>query len=206
MQARPRKAKLSLVVVLVVLLAAGAACQRTPDTRPLDDAGMAYSTVTSLRERELTESEVAGLVQIKQARVSDRTCLELVRLAHSRGRKFDFGQDVARLVHAGLRETSILELVRLNQIGLWVGEIHAMRLAGLTEDLVMTLSRRRAAGQESLSSGSLARLKNAAIGDDALLEMVVRGVTDDQVETILQMRMQQRLSDAELLRRIPARP
>ncbi|HEX9759351.1 MAG TPA: hypothetical protein VGA40_00450 [Candidatus Acidoferrales bacterium] len=182
-----------------------AACQSVPDTRPLDDAGMAYTTVTELRKMNLTEAEVAELVLAKQGGVSDRTCLELVRIAQSRQQKFTIGNDAARLKRAGMTEASILELVRLNQMGDWVGEVQALRLANIPEPLIMTLTRRRVAGQASLSSSSLARLKNAALADGTLFALVERGITDDAVEEILNLRLQRRMGDADILRRYPAK-
>ena len=165
---------------------------------------MAYSTVKELRELNVTQAEVAELVQARSAGVSDRTCVELVRLARSRNLPFASGGAVARLAHVELSEPAILELARADQLGLGSGEIELMRLAGISEETIMIVARRRAQNLPVMSGGSIAQLKNAGMSESAVRELARRGVNDNEAKIAFSMR-RSGLRDAEILRRIPGR-
>jgi hypothetical protein len=100
----------------------------------------------------------------------------------------------------GMREPSVLELARLNQMGLGVGELQAIRLTGLSDSIVLEVARHRAAGKPELSGVSLASMKNAGLRESTLLELARRGIPDSQAAAIIAYR-RHGASDAEILRR-----
>jgi hypothetical protein len=88
----------------------------------------------------------------------------------------------------------------MNQLGLSAGELQAMRLAGLSDEIVLEVARHRAGGAPVLSGASLAGMKNVGVRNSTLLELARRGVPDSQAKAILASR-RHGASDAELLRR-----
>ena len=82
-------------------------------------------------------------------------------------------------------EDTIIELAKLNQLGLRAGELEAMRLAGLSDAILLEVARHRAAGKPVLAGASLANLKNAGVRELTLLELARRGVPDSQAAAII---------------------
>src|SRR5208282_5001473 len=111
---------------------------------------------------------------------------------------FEAGDAVADLVQAQVGEDTILELARLNQLGLSAGEFQAMRLAGLSDAIVLEVARHQAANNPVLSGASLAGLKNMGVRETTLLELARRGVPDSQANAIISSR-RHGASDAEIL-------
>ena len=172
----------ALLAMLFVALFATAACKRSADTKPLDQAGVSYSTIQNFQELAVSEDEVAQIVKARSGGISDRVCLELLKLARSRGAPFAEGFAAANLRSAGMGEENILELGRLNHMGVWAGEAHALLLAGFRESTVMELARRRAKGLPTMNSPSLAKLRNAGYSEDRILDAIRNGVTDSEVD------------------------
>ncbi|MGH9865246.1 MAG: hypothetical protein ACRD4H_07515, partial [Candidatus Acidiferrales bacterium] len=155
------------------------------NTIPLDGVGLSFSAIQSLKSLDINDAEVAEIVKAKQGGLSDDGCVALVRLAHSRNEKFHAGDDATQLLRAGVAESTVLELAKLNQIGLWTGEAQAMRLAGLSDEIILEAAHRRAAGRSVLSGASLANFKNAGMREGALLQLVRRGVPDGEAQEII---------------------
>ena len=172
------------------------------DTTVFDRLGMGYSAIQALRASHLDTSEVSEIVTAKNGGLSDDGCVALVRLAHSRNEKFHSGQDVADLLKAGMSEPSVIELAQLNVLGIWTGEAVTMRLAGLSDRIILEAAHRHAAGEPVLSGASLANFKNTGMSEATLLQLVRRGIPDSQARTILALR-HRGWSDAMILRRYP---
>lgn len=185
--ATKRAARGLLACALCALLAL-AACSRwrRADEKPLDQAGVGFRSIQQLHELQVTDEEVAEVVKAKNAGLSDRGCLELVRATHARGATFQSGDAVAALRGVDIGEEAILELARLGQLGPWVREAQAVRLAGFSEATVLELARRRAVGRPTLSSASLARMKNAGLTEEVILAAVREGASDAQADSIIQ--------------------
>src|SRR5260370_19270176 len=83
-----RRSSLICVLVLVALVLPGCKRLRGPDTQPLDQAGIWYEKVQELKGLGVSESEVAEIVRLKQAGVSDATCVDLVSQARVQKRPF----------------------------------------------------------------------------------------------------------------------
>ncbi|HKW87655.1 MAG TPA: hypothetical protein VJN21_02755 [Candidatus Acidoferrales bacterium] len=177
-------------------------CQRLKpvDTTVFDRMGMGYADIQTLRGLHLDNNEVNEIVEVKQAGLSDDGCVALVRLARGRNEKFHAGEDVADLLKAGMAEPSILELDQLNVLGLWTGEAETMRLAGLSDRIILEAAHRHAEGRTVLSGASLANFKNAGMREPALLELVRRGVPDSDARTIVSLK-RRGWSDNAILRR-----
>ena len=122
---------------------------------------------------------------MRQTGVSDEACIELIRISRGRHGQFTDGQAVASLVGAGMQEASVIELARLNQLGLRAGEAQAMRLARLSDQMIVAVARRRAAGQPSLSGPKLAALQNAGLTQKQLLAEINRGTTGAEADAII---------------------
>lgn len=155
------------------------------DLTPLSQAGMEFSDVDQLRQLRVSDSEVAQLVPARQAGVSDETCVQLVRVVRARQQPFTDGQAVAGLVGAGVQENSVLELARLNELGLWSGEAQALRLSGLSDQVILAIARRRAAAQPVLSSVKVSALKNAGLSEAQILADINSGMSDEQADKII---------------------
>ena len=185
-----RAASILLSVGLAALfLACGCGrLKHSADTKALDQAGMWFNSVAELRQLGVTDVEVQELLPVRQAGASDATCVELVRIAHDRHQPFADGPAIANLIDAGFKENSVLALARLNQLGLWTGEAEAMRLAGLSDDVVLAVAQRRADGKPVLSSAKIADLRNAGLSEKEILEQIHSGATDAQADDLIYRR------------------
>jgi hypothetical protein len=199
---RPRVWLRSASCALLASLLLVSGCQRIApvDTTPLDRIGLNYSAIQTIKGLKPSTAEVADIVKAKQAGLSDDGCVALMHLARSRKEEFHYGDDVTALLRAGMAEPSILELAQLNVLGIWRGEAETMRLAGLSDKIILEAARRHAAGQTVLSGASLANFKNAGMSEAALLQLVRRGIPDSEAPTIIALR-HRGWSDAMILRR-----
>jgi len=170
------------------------------DTKPLDAAGMNYDSIKTLESLHITPAEVAEIAKARNGGLTDRDCIQIVQIFHGRAQKFDAGETVAGLVQVRLRDDSILELARMNQLGLGAGELQAIRLVGLSDSVVLEVARRHSEGKPVLSGASLGALKNTGLRESTLLELVRRGVPDSSVSEIVALR-RHRATDADILRR-----
>jgi hypothetical protein len=189
------------VFVFVLAVAAGGCKYIIPvDTTPLDVAGVSFDSIQEMKALKITAPEVAEIAKAKQGRMSDNGCVELVRIFHSRNAAFNAGDAVASLVQVGTSENTILELARLNQLGFGTGELQAMRLAGLPDEILLVVADRRAEGKPVLSGASLAGLKNTGLRESTLLQLAQRGVPDSLAGAIISSR-RNGANDEEVLRR-----
>lgn len=166
------------------------ACKSAPktDMAALDQAGMWSTSVEELRTLNVSNAEIAELAKAHQAGLSDPSCIVLVRLARSRQKPFDDGQSIADLLSAGISEATVVGLANLNQLGLWAGEAQALRLAGLSDKVILATAQRRSQGLSVLSGEKLAALKNAGASDAEILNLVQSGVTEEQASKYIAMR------------------
>jgi hypothetical protein len=179
-----------------------AACQRARgvDTQPLNNSGMSYDSVKQLEDLKVTSVEVASVLKMRDAGLPDADCVQIVRIARSRGQVFDDGNAVAGLIRAGMSDETILALANLNQIGPMSGEFGAMHLAGLSDAIVLEVARHRADGKPVLSGASLAGLKNTGLRGSTLLDLARRDIPDSEAKSIISFR-RRGASDSQILRR-----
>ena len=160
--------------------------EQPADLSPLDQAGMWFSSVDELRGYHLTADEVSQLVEARQAGLTDANCVELVRLARRQHQSFTDGDGIAGLLNAGVSAQTVMELARLNQLGVWSGQALAMHLANLSDAIILEVAGRRAAGQPVLSGEKLAELRDAGYSESQLVELIERGTTDAQADQIIE--------------------
>jgi hypothetical protein len=183
-----RRALFAGAALALVSCLAGCHSIEPLDTKPLAAAGMTYDTISQLKTIKVTPPEVAQLSAARASGFSDASCLAVMDMYRGRGQVFDAGDDIAGLMRAQVSEQTIVELAKMNQLGLSAGELEAMRLAGLSDEILLEVARHRAANQPVLAGASLANLKNAGVRELTLLELVRRGVPESQAAAILAFR------------------
>ena len=201
-RAESERGRLASVVLLVALAVVAAGCRRMVlvDTAPLDSAGMNYDSIQQLKALKITTQEVTELAKARLGGFQDRHCVEATQILHGRGQTFDVGGAIAGLARVGMGDDTILELTKLNQLGLGAGELQAMRLAGLSDETILEVARHHAEGKPVLSGASLAGMKNTGLRESTLLELARRGVPNSQADAILSFR-RHGANDATILRR-----
>ena len=117
--------------------------------------------------------------------MSEQNCVELVRLARSHDQAFTEGDAIAGMLEAGLKQDTILEIIRLNQLMTSGGEAEAMHLAGLSDAVILNMVRRRAKGQTVLSGSRLAELRDAGFSNAQLVAVLDQGLSDRQAQEAL---------------------
>ncbi len=191
-------------IVFFSLLLSVAGCERmTPlDTKPLDSAGMSYPAIKKLIAMDITSAELSEVAKARSAGLPDDACIEIVRIYHVRNRPFTGGDTVAGLAQSHLRADTILDLASLDQLGVNAGELRLMRLAGLSDSIVLEVARHEEAGKPVLSGAALSNMRNAGMRESILLELVRRGVPDSEGATIIRLH-RHGASDADILHGYP---
>jgi hypothetical protein len=184
--------RLLLSCTLLACLAAG--CKQHPltDYRPLDQAGMWFGKVQELKALNADDSEIAQLVRLKQAGISDDTCVELVSAAHVRKHDFVSSDAVINLYRGGFSEAEILDIARTDRIDSLSLDAVTLRLTGLSSAAVLTLLHRQARGLPTLSGPVIGRLKNTGLTDNQIIERVNQGMTDEKAEKEIAARLRAR--------------
>ena len=176
--------------LLLIILLPLAACKRAEqtNTQPLDEAGMWSNSISELRTLNVSNAEIGELTKARRGGLSDPTCIELIKLARSHQQPFSGGQPIADLLAAGSSEQMVLELARLDQLGLWAGEAQALRLAGLPDKVILAVAQRRSQGLPVLSGEKLAGLKNSGASDAVILDFVQKGITEEHASDYIAQR------------------
>ena len=152
------------------------------DYRVLDQAGMWSSSVEQLKALNTSDTEVSQLTKLKQAGVSDDTCVALISDAHEHKHPFISGDSTVNLVHAGYGEPTILEMAKVDQLDSLSGDAVMLRLVGLSDNAVDAILHRRMRGQRTLSSAEIGRLKNTGLTEKQIMERINEGMTDAQAD------------------------
>jgi len=111
-----------ICLAAALLLSSGCKHIQPLDTKPLDAAGVGYDSIKKLEALDITAEEVPEIGKMRSAGFSDESCVAIVQIYHQRGKPFAAGETVAGLVKAFVREQTILELARMDQLGLGAGE------------------------------------------------------------------------------------
>jgi hypothetical protein len=181
---RPRQFNLARRLPCGFLLAAMAlviSCKpaEKPNTEQSEQLAMWLDSVPQLKTLNVSNAEIAELTKAHQAGLTDPSSVVLIKLARDHKLPFADGQSIADLLNAGSSEETVLELARLNQLGLWAGEARAMRLAGLSDKIILAVAQRRSQSRPVISGQKLAELKNTGVPDAKILEMIQKGDTDE---------------------------
>jgi hypothetical protein len=181
-----------LLLGLSVLLLAG--CQSHPltDYRPLDQVGMWSSNIEQLKGLNTSDQEVAQIVKLKHAGISDDSCVELVSIAHAHKRLFTSADSASNLVGAGYSEQQVLEMARADQLDTLSGDAVMLKLTGLPDSTIQIVLHRRLTGQPVMGSAEIAKLKNTGLTEQQILQRIKEGMTDAQAEKEVAARVRAR--------------
>lgn len=170
------------LIAAVLLASSGCGHHPLTDFRPLVTAGMSSASIERLKKLNTADAETLQLVTVKQAGVTDETCVALVGAARQRQRAFTSADAVVSLVGAGFAEPQVLEIARADKLDSLSGDAVTLRLIGLSDATLQTLLQRHLQNQPTLSSGEIARLKNTGLTESQVLERINQGMTDEQAE------------------------
>ena len=172
--------------LLLAAMALLGGCKSAPkvDASPLEQAGMYFNNIAELRSLNLTQEEIGQLAQARQAGLTDDDCVALIKLARQHGQPFKQGDAIAGLMGTGFPEPATMTLVHLDELSM-AGEAQVMKLAGLSDDVILALAQRRSAGQPVLSSSKVAQLRNVQWSNAQILDAVDRGYTDEDADAII---------------------
>ncbi len=150
-----------------------------PDTQQDNQMAMWLDSVPQLKSLGVSNAEITELSKAHQAGLTDPSSVLLIQLARERKTPFADGQSIADLLGAGCSEQIVLKLARLNELGVWAGQARVMRLAGLSDGIILAVAERRSKGLSVLSGEKLGELKNTGVSDATILEMVEKGDSDE---------------------------
>jgi hypothetical protein len=169
-----------ILLGVCVFLVAG--CHQHPltDFRPLDQAGMWSSDVEQLKGLNVSDQEIAQVVKLKHAGISDDTCVELISTAHVRKNLFTSADSAANLAGAGFTEQQILEIARAGQLDSISIDAVTLKLIGLSDSTVQLILHRHLTGQPVMASAEISELKNTGLTERQILERINSGMTDEQ--------------------------
>jgi len=173
----------SLLAVLSML----SACkpQQKADTQQQDQTEMWLNTVPELKPLNVSNAEIGELQKAHDAGLTDPSAVALIKLGRERQKPFADGQSIADLLSAGSSEQTVLELARMNQLGLWAGEARALRLAGLSDKTILAVAKRRTQGLPVPSGVKLGEMKNGGLSDATILDFVQRGLSEKDISAYL---------------------
>jgi hypothetical protein len=173
--------KLALLGVFVLRLSG---CHQHPltDYRPLDQVRMWSSSVEQLKALNTSDAEVAQIVKLKQAGITDEACVTMVTDARQHQHLFSNADSAVNLAHAGYTESQILEIARIDQLDVISGDAVMLRLVGLSDSAVDMILHRRLQGLTTLGSAQIGRLKNTGLSEKQIIERINQGMTDAQAD------------------------
>jgi hypothetical protein len=177
-----------LLLGACVLAAAG--CHQHPltDYRPLDQAGMFSSDIEQLKGLNVSDPEIAQVVKLKHAGLSDDTCVDLVGTAHARKHLFISAESASNLAGAGFTEQQILDIAHADQLDAISIDAVTLKLIGLSDSTVQLVLHRHLDGQPVMASAEMSRLKNTGLTERQILERINAGMTDEQAEKEIRAR------------------
>jgi hypothetical protein len=149
-----------------------------PEADKAVQMAMWLDSVPELKTLNVSNAEVSELAKAHEAGLGDPSSVILIKLAREHRKPFVDGQSIADLLHSGSSEATVLELARMNELGVFAGEARAMRLAGLSDKILLAVALRRSQGRPVLSGGKLGELKNTGVSEAVILEMVQKGDSD----------------------------
>jgi hypothetical protein len=193
------------VACVMLFLFALVACDafRLLDTDALDRAGMSYDAIKELKSLHISQAEINEIAKVRGAGLSDSECVTLLRTSHLRNQPFTDGDAIAGLYQSGVAESTVMALVNLDQVGMGSGELQAIHLAGLPDEVILAIARDRANGKSTLSGAALGTMKNLRIENSTLLQLVQRGTPESDGPRIISDR-RRGAKDSDILLHFPS--
>jgi hypothetical protein len=182
-----RRLSCALLLASIALLCS---CKSAPkaDTEQTNQMAMWLDSVPQLKTLGISNAEVNELKKAHEAGLTDPSSVVLVQLARDRHTPFVDGQSIADLLDAGSSEETVVQLARMNQLGLWAGEARAMKLAGFSDKIILAVAQRKSQGLPVLSGEKLAELKNTGASDATILEFVQKGISEKSASDYIAQR------------------
>src|ERR1700722_2276691 len=177
--------------LLLAFMALACSCKpaKVQDTQQQDNQmAMWLDSVPQLKSLGVTNAEIGELNKAHEAGLTDPGSVTLIQTARERKTQFSDGQGVADMLKVGSSEQTVLELDRLNQLGVWAGQARVMRLAGLSDKIILAVAERRANNLPVLSGEKLGELKNTGMSDATILEMVQNGDSEATADKFIAAR------------------
>jgi hypothetical protein len=150
------------------------------DYRPLDQTGMFSSNIEELKGLSLTNEEIAQVVKLKNAGITDDNCVEVVRTAHAHQHLFLSADSAGSLAGAGFSDQQILEIARADKLDSISIDAVTLKLIGLSDATVQMVLKRHLAGQPVMASANISQLKNTGLTERQIVERINAGETDEQ--------------------------
>lgn len=179
---------LLLLPVVCVLFLVGCNSHLLTDYRPLDKAGMWSSNIEQLKGLDISEQEIAEIVKLKNAGISDETCVGLISTAHAHQHPFASGDSAAGLANARFPEPVILEIAGADKLDSISLDAVTLRLTGLSDATLHVILRRRLQNQPVMSGPQISRLMNTGLTEGQILERINGGMTDAQADKEIRTR------------------
>ena len=152
------------------------------DYRPLVQAGFFSGSIEQLKTLNTSDVEVAQVVKLKQAGITDDTSVALVSAAHANQHPFNSADSVISLQGARYADADILDFARANKLDSISGDAVMLRLIGLSDSTVQSILQRHLQGQPTMGTAEIGRLKNTGLTEKQILERINDGMTDAQAD------------------------
>lgn len=179
----------SLTLICVGLLfLAGCRKQAKTDYSSLDQSGMWSSSLEELKKYNVSDAEIAQLTKLKQAGASDDLCLALLKASRDHHHEFTSAESAINLSRAGYSDAQILEMAQSDQIDILSGEAVTLKLIGISNPTIQAIMHRRISGLPTLTSEQIGRLKNTAMSEKQILDVINQGLSDKQAEAFIAQR------------------
>jgi hypothetical protein len=177
-----------LLLGVCALLLSGCQKHALTDYSALDQSGMWSSTLDEVKALKPSDLEIAQLTKLKHAGAADDLCLALLKAARSHNHEFSSGDAAMDLSRAGYTDAQILEMAQSDQIDILSGEAVTLKLIGLSNATVQEIIHRRIQGLPTLTSEQIGQLKNTAMSEKQILDVVNKGLSDQQAEALIAQR------------------
>jgi hypothetical protein len=177
-----------LLLGVCALLLSGCQKHALTDYSALDQSGMWSSTLDEVKVLKPSDLEIAQLTKLKHAGAADDLCLALLKAARSHNHEFSSGDAAMDLSRAGYTDAQILEMAQSDQIDILSGEAVTLKLIGLSNATVQEIIHRRIQGLPTLTSEQIGQLKNTAMSEKQILDVVNKGLSDQQAEALIAQR------------------
>jgi len=138
--------------------------------------------VEQLKALNTSDAEVAQVVKLKQASVTDDTCVALISAAHANQHPFNSADSVISLQGARYADADILDFARANQLDSISGDAVMLRLIGLSDGTVQVIVQRHLKGLPMMDTAEIGRLKNTGLTEKQILDRINDGMTNAQAD------------------------
>jgi hypothetical protein len=176
------------ILGLSALMLLGCQKHARTDYSALDQSGMWSSSLDELKALKPSDLEITQLTKMKHAGASDDLCLALIKAARAHHHEFSNADSAIDLSRAGYSDAEILAMAQSDQIDILSGDAVTLKLIGLTEPTVKYIIQRRIQGLPTLTSEQIGRLKNTGMSEKQILEIVNKGLSNQQAETLIAQR------------------